>query len=289
MSDFAARLQRRAQGGEGTMLPYLPDRPVDPRLGPASSLVDLGPPEDPFANAIQLPPSTQQRRDDEVRRAISASPPPPAIVIERHSERLIERVPRLGPESSHPPVPAAAADRQQHDLKGSVSPPASKVAAPARVPMALDPPAASQRYTATPPSPRTQKLSTPPSTSTPLAEPSPHVARRRDVTVPMLERPVSHAAEPVTTPPAPPSQTSPPVTRLEPLAREAPPNDIRPEPPSPHVVIGNLSIEVVQAPQVEAPRAPRPQPREAPRPAVAASNSSTPRTRRRSVFGLGQL
>jgi hypothetical protein len=62
---------------------------------------------------------------------------------------------------------------------------------------------------------------------------------------------------------------------------------VTPEPPSPRVVIGNLHIEVVRAPAAPTPRREPPR-RESPRSSSTTTTTST-RTRRRTVFGLGQL
>lgn len=304
MTDLAERLQRRAQGGGPPMLPILMDRPADPRFGLASSLTDPDhegdeeffeapgmsatmPPSDPAT----VPAATvlrEHRVENRVEHRVERS-------VERNVERIIERSnePRaLAPAVSAPAMGPPSAPVRSSTM--SVTPAASVAVTPIAATLASTPtepiitasrppddqpvPKGIQQYTPAAPRRRiVRPVEAPRHAREPSSEPLPRVE---------IAPPVLGAVEPLARVPSPPAPER--ISRLEPRPREPRPTvDVAPEPPSPRVVIGNLHIEVVRAPAPPTPRREPPR-RESPRTASRAATTST-RTRRRTVFGLGQL
>lgn len=296
MTDLAERLQRRAQGGGPPMLPILMDRLSDPWFGLVSSPTDPGhegdedllagpgmSPEMPPSDPVTVPAATVLR-EHRVERS-----------VERSVERIIERSkePRaLAPAVSVPAMVPPSAPVRSNTMSARPSPsvaatpnaaiiassPAEPIIAASPPPDDQPAPKGIQQSTAATPRRRiVRPVEAPRHAREPSSEPLPRVE-----TAP----PTLVAVAPVAPRPSPPTPER--ISRLEPRPREPRPTvDAAPEPPSPRVVIGNLYIEVVRAPAAPTPRREPPR-RESPRTASRTATTST-RTRRRTVFGLGQL
>ncbi|MCY1061711.1 hypothetical protein [Nannocystis sp. SCPEA4] len=311
MTGLIGRLQRRAEGGGAAMLPYIAERPADPRFGPTSPLADFAgePVADPFAESVPLlePPSVTAERPAFAAPPASVTTPRPAFATPSaaapiRTERIVERTHPIA--EAHPVVVAAPAsspvDPVPRDSTIVVAPPVPVLTstrtiqqserAPARVSTtaAITAPAAEYvpRDTSDEPPPAAPSRLMPRS----LAEARPGVQPSAPQPAGTLEA-RSEVRLPARLEPLAPRPAANPVERcvprLEPRPRDpAPPSEAAPESAGPRVVIGNLHIEVVRSP---APAAPRREParREALR--TAAPAAAKPGTRRRTIFGLGQL
>lgn len=314
MTDLAARLAQRARplAEAPAMVPYLPDRPADPRIGPESPLAEFGGFGDAEAlggeviegaveGTVEVPWSVGKepsrglqpgRQDPE--RAPSILPAPagelgrridhavdpgeqPREVIYQESrvaERLLERV-HTDTVHTHAATPPAVLDR---------SPGRARLTAPAEPasealhPRSSDRPGDAPRLTPER-SDRVDARSGDPSWSPMLSretddEPG-HVVER----TPAERAPLAPAFEPPRPTPAP-ARLRP---RERPLTFDAPLVEL--DPPTIH--IGSITVEVIQtSPRADARRvqAPPDRPQRA-----AAAKPSARSSRPLRTFGLRQL
>lgn len=272
MTDLAGRLQRRAVGAGPLMLPFLPERPIDPRFGPTSPL------SDPFHDAVEDPfaePPTLS-----AVRPLAQTPAPAVTVVvrpdnigtldDRHAVVAVSSVPEIRSRSIPVQVDTSRADPPSR----TTGPSATVIASPL---IQSSAPAAPDLY------PRQEHQVSKVATAAPttLSDRPPSLEPHRAPASGLRSGPLT--AQPLRSAEAP---LNPP--HLEPRPRDPrPPVDAAPEPAAPRVVIGNLHIEVVRDAAAPPPRREPPR-RESPRATRPATTTPT-RTRRRTVFGLGQL
>ncbi|MDC0672864.1 hypothetical protein [Nannocystis radixulma] len=324
MTGLIGRLQRRAEGGGAAMLPYIAERPADPRFGPTSPLAEFAgePVVDPFAESVPLvePPSVTAERPAFAALPASVTTPRPAFATASaaapvRTERIVERTHPIA--EAHPVVVAAPAsppvEPVPRDSTAVVAPPVPELTSARTIQQSERTPARGATTTTAITAPPAEYVPRDTSDAPPLAAPSRLVQRslaearpgvqpsaplpagtlegRSEVRLPARPEGRSEVRLPARLEPLAPRAAANPVEhsvpRLEPRPRDpAPPSEAAPESAGPRVVIGNLHIEVVRSP---APAAPRREParREAPR--AAAPAAAKPTTRRRTIFGLGQL
>ena len=274
MTDLAGRLQRRAEGAGLPMLPFLPDRPLDPRFGPTSPLSD--PFHDSVEDAFAEPPtlSAVQPIDQTPARAVT-------VVVR---DNIVTRDDRQGviaapsvPEVQARSLPVRVDTRGADPPSRTTGPSTTFIPGPLIQSSALAAPDLNPR-----PEPRVSMVATAaPATSSdrpPSLEPHRESASGVRSNLPPAQALRSgRSAEAPLNP-----------VHLEPRPREPhPPVDAALDPPAPRVVIGNLHIEVVRAPAAPTPR--REPPRRESHQGGRPTTTTPTRTRRRTVFGLGQL
>lgn len=308
MSDLAARLAERARPSAEapTMVPYLPDRPADPRIAPESSLAEFGGfggsdgdepslalDDPPWVPASEPGPDLRallagaHRGASEPARTLASAPVSlsrdaagdrrlaPPLDVTPVAERMVERTdgdaPRIQPATRSPTLDGFTLSAPATlSSERSIEPQAS---APEPLSDSLHPAAA-------PRPPRELQA-----VLMPAQGPAEALSRALSVESTLADRPPdearpTHPATSTALLPTPPSL----LPRERPVALDEP--ILPPEAPTIH--IGDITVEVVQAsPRAEARRVQAPQ--ERPRRSAAATTSTPGSSRPLRTFGLRQL